>query len=171
VGVVAVVIGAVLVWRVGLRPELAAFLYLGLVGTALGFVDVALRRLPDPLTLTSYPIGVALLGAAAPFVEDGGGRYVAALVGLAVLWVLFAVQWFCLPNALGLGDVKLSGILGLYLGWFGADAWMLGVFAMFLLGGLYSIGLLVLRRVGRKASIPFGPFMLLGTFVGVVAYA
>ncbi|MFI0351620.1 prepilin peptidase [Actinomadura sp. 9N407] len=165
------VVGGLIAWRVGLRPELVAFLYLGVVGTALGFVDVALKRLPDPLTLSSYPIGVALLGAAAPFVEDGGGRFVAALVGLAALWALFAVQWFCFPNALGFGDVKLSGVLGLYLGWFGTDAWVLGVFSMFLLGGLYSIGLLVLRRAGRKETIPFGPFMLLGALVGVVAYA
>ncbi|MFB4312815.1 prepilin peptidase [Actinomadura sp. 21ATH] len=171
VAVVAVLVCGVLGWRVGVRAELAAFLYLGLVGTALGFVDAALRRLPDPLTLTSYPVGLVLLGAAVPFTEAGGQRYVGALVGMAVLWVFFAVQWFMLPNALGLGDVKLSGVLGLYLGWLGSGAWVLGVFAMFVTGGLYSIGLLVLRRAGRKESIPFGPFMLLGAFVGIVAYA
>ncbi|MEW2352536.1 A24 family peptidase [Spirillospora sp. NPDC029432] len=171
VAAVAVLVCGVLGWRVGLRAELAAFVYLGVVGTALGFVDAALRRLPDPLTLTAYPAGLALLGAAVPFTEDGGRRYMAALAGMAVLWVFFAVQWFALPSALGLGDVKLSGVLGLYLGWLGSGAWVLGVFSMFVLGGLYAVGLLVLRRAGRKEAIPFGPFMLLGAFAGVVVYA
>ncbi|GAA2421108.1 hypothetical protein GCM10010191_35610 [Actinomadura vinacea] len=163
------VVETVLGLRVGLQPDLVAFAYLGIVGTALGFIDVHLRRLPDPLTLPSYPIVIGLLAAAAPFTGNGGGHFVTALIGSASLWAIFAVQWFFVPDALGLGDVKLSGVLGLYLGWLGADAWMLGVFAMFVIGGSYAVGLLVSRRAGRKESIPFGPFMLLGTLVGVCA--
>jgi len=162
---------ALLSWRIGLRADLVAFAYLGCVGVVLGVVDVALRRLPDPLTLPSYPIGMVLLGAAAPSTTDGGGRFIDALIGLGVLWGLFFLQWVVVPRALGFGDVKLSGVLGLYLGWLGFDAWTLGVLAMFVLGGLYSIGLIVFRRVGRKATIPFGPFMLLGALVGVLVHA
>ncbi|GLZ09937.1 hypothetical protein Acsp04_01720 [Actinomadura sp. NBRC 104425] len=167
-GVVAL---ALLVWRIGLRPDLVAFAYLACVGTVLGTVDIALRRLPDPLTLPSYPIGAALLGAAAPFTDDGGDRFVDALIGCGVLWGLFALQWVVLPRALGLGDVKMSGVIGLYLGWLGSDAWMFGFLAMFVFGGLYSIALIVLRRAARGATIPFGPFMLLGTLAGVLVHA
>lgn len=167
-GVVAL---ALLVWRIGLRPDLVAFAYLACVGAVLGAVDIALRRLPDPLTLPSYPIGAALLGAAAAFTDDGGDRFVDALIGFGVLWGLFVLQWVVLPRALGLGDVKLSGVLGLYLGWLGYDAWTFGVLAMFVFGGLYSVALIVLRRASRGATIPFGPFMLLGTLAAVLVHA
>ncbi|MFF5260634.1 prepilin peptidase [Actinomadura viridis] len=168
---IAVATEAALCLSVGRRPDLAAFLYLGLVGTLLGVIDAHLRRLPDPLTLPSYPAGMVLLGAAAPFLDGGGGRFVDALFGLAALWALFAVQWVVVPSALGFGDVKLSGVLGLYLGWLGMDAWVLGTFAMFVTGGLYAVGLLVLRRAKRKESMPFGPFMLLGALIGILVHA
>jgi leader peptidase (prepilin peptidase) / N-methyltransferase len=169
---VAAVLGvALLAWRLGPRPDLPAFAYLMVVGVALTAVDVRLRRLPDPLTLPSYGAGLVLLGAAAPFTPGGGDRLTAALTGLAALWALFAVQWFIVPSAMGFGDVKLSGVLGLYLGWLGPDAWVLGVLAMFLLGGLYSAVLLIVRRARFRSTIPFGPFMLAGTLTGVLLYA
>lgn len=167
---VAVAVLAVLGWRIGLRPELLAFGYLGVVGVALAFIDAALRRLPDPLTLPSYPVGAAMLGLAALYADDGGVRYTHALIGLGALLLLFAVQWFIAPNAIGLGDVKLSGVLGLYLGWLGSSAWVTGVLAMFVLGGAYAAGLLVTRRAARKSAIPFGPFMLAGTLAATLAY-
>ncbi|GAA2579313.1 prepilin peptidase [Actinomadura fulvescens] len=162
---------ALLTWRVGVRADLPAFLWLGAAGTALGFVDVAIKRLPDPLTLPSYGAGAALLGAAAPFTEDGGGRFPHALAGLAALWALFAVQWLLLPGAIGLGDVKLAGVLGLYLGWLGLDAWLLGVAATFVIGGVCAAGLLAARRAGRGSELPYGPFLLLGTLLAVLVHA
>ncbi|HZE31044.1 MAG TPA: A24 family peptidase [Actinoallomurus sp.] len=147
--------------------ELAAYLYLAAVGTLLAFVDVAVKRLPDPYTLPSYLIGPALLGVA---VLTGGDpvRLGHALIGLAVLWALYAVQHLFAPGAIGWGDVKLAGVLGLYLGWLGAPAWWLGMLAGFVLGGLYAIGLLVTRRGSRKSEIPFGPFMLAGALAGIL---
>jgi leader peptidase (prepilin peptidase)/N-methyltransferase len=171
VALVTVAVLSLLGWRIGLRPDLAAFVYLGVVGVLLAFIDVALKRLPDPLTLPSYVIGAALLGLAAPFTDQGGTRYVHALVGLAALWSLYAVQWVIMPNQIGLGDVKLSGVLGLYLGWLGLPAWIVGVFGMFVLGGFYSAVLLVSGKATRKSSIPFGPFMLVGTLIAVFLFA
>jgi leader peptidase (prepilin peptidase)/N-methyltransferase len=158
-------------WRVGIRPETPAFLYLAVAGMALAVVDIALKRLPDPLTLPSYGIGAALLGAAAPFTADGTGRFLHALAGMAALWALFAVQWFVVPDAVGLGDVKLAGVLGLYLGWLGLDAWMLGTVGMFVLGGLFSAVLMGLGRLGRRSQIPYGPFMLAGTLAAILIHA
>jgi leader peptidase (prepilin peptidase)/N-methyltransferase len=171
VALVTVAVFAPLSWRIGLRPDLPAFAYLVVVGVLLAFVDVALKRLPDPLTLPSYLVGAALLGLAAPFTDQGGARYLHALIGLAALWSLYALQWVIVPNQIGLGDVKLSGVLGLYLGWLGREAWIVGVFGMFLLGGFYSVVLLVSGRATRKSSIPFGPFMLAGTFIAVFLFA
>jgi leader peptidase (prepilin peptidase)/N-methyltransferase len=156
-----------LAWRFAASAELPAYLYLAAAGSLLAFVDVAVKRLPDPYTLPSYLIGPALLGIAVL----SGGRPVRlghALIGLAVLWALYAVQHLFAPGAIGWGDVKLSGVLGLYLGWLGAPAWSLGVLSGFVLGGLYAAGLLLTRRASRGSEIPFGPFMLAGALVGIL---
>jgi prepilin signal peptidase PulO-like enzyme (type II secretory pathway) len=167
IAVTMAVTSGALAWRLGGHAELPAYLYLAFVGSLLAFVDVAVKRLPDPYTLPSYLIGPALLGIAAL----AGGRPVRlghALIALAVLWAVYAVQHLFAPGAIGWGDVKLSGVLGLYLGWLGAPAWWLGVLAGFVLGGLYAAGLLITRRGSRKTEIPFGPFMLAGALVGIL---
>lgn len=164
-------VGALLSWRAGLRADLAAYLYFAVVGVMLTAVDVALHRLPDPLTLPSYLVVAALLGLAAPFTPHGGDHYLHALIGMAVLLGLYFVQWLIVPTQIGFGDVKLSGVLGLYLGWLGFSAWVAGVFAMFLLGGVFSVVLLLARRATRKTSIAFGPFMLGGALIAILLYA
>ena len=167
VAVTMAVTFAALAWRFAGRAELPAYLYLAAAGSLLAFVDVAVKRLPDLFTLPSYLIGPALLSVALLT----GGRPVRlghALIGLAVLWALYAVQHLAAPGAIGWGDVKLSGVLGLYLGWLGAPAWWMGVLAGFVLGGLYAAGLLVTRRGSRKTEIPFGPFMLAGALAGIL---
>jgi leader peptidase (prepilin peptidase)/N-methyltransferase len=168
VGMLAV--GALLTWRAGLHADLAAYLYFAVVGVLLTAVDVALHRLPDPLTLPSYLVVAALLAVAAPFTPHGGDRYVHALIGMAALLALYLVQWLIVPNQIGLGDVKLSGVLGLYLGWLGFNAWVLGVFSMFLLGGGFSVVLLLAGKASRKSAIAFGPFMLGGALLALLVY-
>jgi leader peptidase (prepilin peptidase) / N-methyltransferase len=86
-----------------------------------------------------------------------------------VLFVAYFLLVFIHPAGMGFGDVKLAGVLGAYLGWIGWGALAVGAFLGFLLGGLYGALLLLLRRAGRKSAIPFGPFMLLGAVVGVLA--
>lgn len=170
VPVTCAVVLAVVVWRIGVHPELAAYGYLAVVGTILAFVDVALHRLPDSLTLPSYAAGAALLGLAAPFTDGGGTRYLHALAGMATLWLVYAVQMLIAPAHIGRGDVKLAGVLGLYLGWLGARAWMAGACAGFAIAALFSIGLLLTRRATLRSEIAFGPFMLAGALVGLLLY-
>jgi leader peptidase (prepilin peptidase)/N-methyltransferase len=69
---------------------------------------------------------------------------------------------------MGFGDVKLAALLGLYLGYLGWGPVIVGAFAAFLLGGIFSIVLLAAARATRKTGIPFGPWMLLGAWVGIV---
>ncbi|WP_448629395.1 hypothetical protein [Cellulomonas soli] len=83
------------------------------------------------------------------------------------MYTLYFVIKLVYPAGMGFGDVKLAGVLGLSLGWFGWSALAFGWFAAYLLGGLFSIGLLLAGRAGRKSAIPFGPWMLLGALVGI----
>lgn len=166
IAVTAALVSGALAFRFGATAALAAYFYLGIVCTLLTFIDLAVQRLPDPYTLPSYAVGPVLLAVAAPFTPEGFPKLVYGLIGLAALWLVYGVQHFFLPNAIGRGDVKLAGVLGLYLGWLGYDAWIWGVFGGFFFGGIVSIGLLLRGR--RKIHIPYGPFMISGTLVAVL---
>lgn len=152
----------------GPDPVLPAYLYLAAVGTALTLIDLDLKRLPDALTLPSYPIALGLLALGAALGSDSGDLLRAVLGGAAMFALYFALC-FAYPAGMGFGDVKLAGVLGLSLGWLGWGVWAAGLFLGFLLGGLFGVALIALRRGGRKTAVPFGPFMLLGVLLAVVA--
>ena len=154
--------------RFGVSPVLPAFLYLALVCMPLAAIDVEQHRLPDVLTLPSYPISLVLLGVAAPFVDDGRAHIVMALLGMGGLWLIYLVLHLINPSGMGWGDVKLAGVLGAYLGWLGGEPWVVGVFLGVLFGGVVAVTLLVLRKVTAKTHIPFGPYMIAGALVAVL---
>jgi leader peptidase (prepilin peptidase)/N-methyltransferase len=56
----------------------------------------------------------------------------------------------------------------MFLGSVGWGPLLVGAFAAFLLGGLFSLALLVTRKVDRKSGIPFGPWMLAGAWTGII---
>jgi leader peptidase (prepilin peptidase)/N-methyltransferase len=153
--------------RFGLVPLLPALAYLATVSVALGFIDAAHQRLPDALTLPSYPIALVLLAISVPFVTGGLRHLVEALIGMAIAWLLFVVQAFIYPAGIGWGDVKLSGLLGLYLGWFGLTDVAYGLFGGYLLAAVAGLGLIAAGRATRKTRLPFGPF-LLGATLAVI---
>ena len=156
----AAVLLAAGVLRFGWSALLPAYCYLALVSVPLAWIDARSGRLPDRLTLPSYPIALALLGGAALAVPQGGRHYLHALIGLAACALFYGVLWLISPASIGLGDVKLAGVLGLSLGWFGARATLVGLLGGFVLAALAGVVLIAARRAARKTHIPFGPFML-----------
>lgn len=161
------VVFALLAWRIGLAAELPAFLYLGGVGIALALIDLDIKRLPNALTLPSYAVAATLLGIAA-VADSDGGSYVRALLGMLTLFGFYFLLAFIYPAGMGFGDVKLAGVLGMYLGWLGWGVLAVGGFLGFLLGGLVGGALMMANRAGRKTAIPFGPFMLMGALLAVL---
>lgn len=153
--------------RFGADLVLPAYLYLAAVGLALALIDLDCKRLPDALTLPSYVVAAGLLGAAALMGSDSGDYLTALLGGLAMFGLYFALA-FAYPAGMGFGDVKLAGVLGMYLGWLGWGAWAVGTFLGFFLGGVFGIGLILVKKGGRKTAVPFGPFMLLGVLIAVL---
>ncbi|MGW3652255.1 prepilin peptidase [Streptomyces sp. NPDC000878] len=163
---------AALAVATGTRPELGAWLLLAPVGVLLAVVDFRVQRLPDLLTLPLAAAALVLLGVAA-LLPEHAGDWLTALLGALVLGGAYFVLFLISPNGMGFGDVKLALGLGAVLGWYGWGSVVLGTFAGFLFGGLYGLALVVARRAGRRTSIPFGPFLIAGAFVGLLigAYA
>jgi leader peptidase (prepilin peptidase)/N-methyltransferase len=68
-------------------------------------------------------------------------------------------------GSLGMGDVKFAFPLGLCVGWYSADFWLLAIFTSFLLAGLVAVIGLLTKRMTRKSRIAFGPYMFVGTII------
>jgi len=154
-------------WHFGPAWELPAYLYLAAVGVALAAIDLDTKRLPDVLTLPSYLVGAGLL--LLPAVAEGRwDDWFRALAGAAALFAAYFALAFVYPAGMGFGDVKLAGVLGLYLGWLGWGEVVVGTFLGFLLGAVVGVGLMLLGRAGRRTALPFGPFMLVGALLGVL---
>ncbi len=158
--------GAV-VWWLGLSWATPAFLYLAAICVALALIDLDVQRLPNAIVLPAYPVSVALL-AVASWTSGDLWALARAMIGGAALYGFYFALMVVYPRGMGFGDVKLAGIVGLYLGWVGWGALIVGAFGAFLLGGVFAIGLLASRRAGRGSGIPFGPWMILGCALGVV---
>ena len=148
--------------------ELVAYLYLMAVSVALALIDLDTHRLPDRIVLPAYAVGGGLL-LLTGVLEGDGWALLRALIGGASAFLLYLLLGLTKPGAMGFGDIKLAGLLGLYLGWAGWSALAVGVFGGFVIGGIVSVVLLVARRVTRSGGIPFGPSMLAGAWLGLVA--
>jgi leader peptidase (prepilin peptidase)/N-methyltransferase len=147
---------------------LIAFLYLAAISVALAVIDIDTRTLPNRIVLPAYIVVGALLGAA--LVIDGEwARLLSAAVGCAGAFLFYLVLALVRPGGMGFGDVKLAGVLGLSLGSLGWAQLVVGVFAAFVLGGVFGVVLTVTRRATRRSGIPFGPWMLAGAWLGIFA--
>jgi len=117
--------------------------------------------------LPSYIVaGVLLL---IPTVVDSAwDDYLRAWLGALALFAFYFVLRVVYPAGMGLGDVKLSGVLGLYLAWLGWGVLAIGGFLGFAFGAFVGVAVIVSRRGGRKSKVPFGPFMVLGAWTAVL---
>lgn len=147
---------------------LPAYLYGAAIAIALTLIDIETHRLPNVIVVGSYPVVVVLLAVAAWGTGDWGSL-LRALLGGAALFAFYLLLVIIYPAGMGLGDVKLAAVLGAYLASVGWGTLVVGGFAGFLLGGVFSVVLVGARSAGRKTAIPFGPWMLLGAVVGMVA--
>jgi leader peptidase (prepilin peptidase)/N-methyltransferase len=150
--------------RLGLSLTLPAYLYLAAVSIALAMIDFDVRRLPNAIVLPSYLVAALLLVPAAAV--HGDWRSPArALIAMAALWTFFFAIRFVYPAGMGYGDVKLAGLLGLYLGWLGWSSVLVGMMSGFVLGSFVGVALMLIQRAGRKTAIPFGPYLLAGALL------
>ena len=160
----AVSLGAVAA-AVGAEPQLPAYLWLAAVGVTLAVIDIETLRLPDRLTLPSYPVGLVLLAVPADWPALCRAVLAAAITGAAA----FLLAMLSPRGGLGLGDVKLLGVLRLFLGWLGWGVLVVGVALGVTLGAVAAVAMLASRRAGLRDHLAFGPWLIAGALVAVVA--
>lgn len=147
----------------------AAGAWLGVVSAALVVTDLRSHRLPDRLVGAAAAGVLVLLTVAALTTGQWAdlGRAVLAAAAVTAGSLLLA-----LPRVtrLGLGDVKLAGVLGLWLGWFGWVVVAAGLLAAVVLGGAWTTARLLTGRARHEDAVALGPWLVLGAAVATVAY-
>ena len=123
------------------------------------FIDLDLRLIPNKITLPGAVVGLVLV---AVFQTDDLLEHVIA--GVAAFMFLFLAA-LAYPAGMGMGDVKLAGVMGIYLGRAVGPAMLIALLA----GSLIGVAIIAKkgRAEGRKTAIPFGPFLAFGGLVGL----
>ncbi len=127
---------------------------------AVAFIDFDHRIIPNRIVYPILVYGLAVTVLVAP------DQLVERLIAGAGAFLFLFVTAVAYPNGMGMGDVKLAGAMGLFLGLSVLPAML----AAFLFGSLVGVALLVRHGAeARKRAVPFGPFLALGSLVGLLA--
>jgi leader peptidase (prepilin peptidase)/N-methyltransferase len=145
-----------------------AVAWLAVCAVPLAVIDWLAFRLPDPLTMAALG-GIAACGVAAAAVSGNWPELARSAAGAAALGGLFLALALARPGSAGLGDAKLSLSLGALAAWVGWAVLLAALFAAFVLAAGYGIWLIARQGATLRARLPFGPFLLAGTLVAVVA--
>lgn len=127
----------------------------------LTMIDLEHRVLPNVIILPGW-VAAVIIGTAL----DPSGEWVRLAAGTGAAGVLLAAA-LARPGGMGMGDVKLAGMLGLFLG----TAVIPGMFIGFVVGAVLGVVIMARRGVdrGRKTAIPFGPFLAFGAYIAIFA--
>jgi leader peptidase (prepilin peptidase) / N-methyltransferase len=133
-------------------------------GIRLSIIDLKTHRLPNQLVGWFALIETAIL-VAFSLSTDNPFQLITALGVAVATTTIYLLLYLLSRGSLGMGDVKFAFPLGLCIGWYSADLWLLAVFVSFLLAGLVAVIGLATKRMTRKSRLAFGPYMFLGTLI------
>ena len=131
-------------------------------GIRLSIIDLKTHRLPNQLVGWFALIETAIL-VAFSLSTDNPFQLITALGVAVATTTIYLLLYLSSRGSLGMGDVKFAFPLGLCIGWYSADLWLLAIFVSFLLAGLVAVIGLATKRMTRKSRLAFGPYMFLGT--------
>jgi leader peptidase (prepilin peptidase)/N-methyltransferase len=154
--------------RFGATWEVPAYCALAAGLVALSLIDLDHFLLPNRVL---YPVGFLVAGLLlVPAAVDGHwDAYLRAVEGGAAAFAVFFVIHVISPRGMGFGDVRLSFVLGMALGWLTWGHVFLGLFLGFLLGAVVGSALIAFKLRSRKDPVPFGPFMAAGALIAIYA--
>ena len=168
-GVAGLLLGYAVLARLGHHPVAWVVVLLTPVLLLLTVVDWRTRLLPRVVVLPAT--GVLLVLAVLEWLLGGsGGDLVRALAGMLIARSAFWLLWWIRRAGMGFGDVRLAALVGLVLGRLGWPAWFVGMYAGLLVFAVFGISLAAARRDRGilKRAYPYGPFMVLGLYAGVL---
>lgn len=154
-------------WRVGAHAELADYCVFFAVLVALSGIDLDHHVLPSRIIYPAVGASLGLL-AIASGADHAWHRYEDAVIGGLVAFAALFLIHVVVPRGMGFGDVRLSGLIGLNLGWLGLAHVPVALFVGFLLGAVVGVGLIATGLASRKSRVPFGPFLAAGAVIGVL---
>jgi leader peptidase (prepilin peptidase)/N-methyltransferase len=157
---------ALMALREGGSVRLAVLLVFSVAAVVISVVDLREKRVPNPVLLVAGAV-VAVLAVLDAALTGAWFALLGAVIGGAALFGAYLLIAFLAPAAMGMGDVKLAALVGFVLGGAGWGAWILGVAAGVLCGGIAATIVLVARRRGPTGSLPYAPTMLLGALIGL----
>lgn len=136
------------------------------VGAWLVVIDARTHRLPNRIVLPTLA-GVVLLVVIDALLTGRMAQLIGAAAGLLILGGFYAILRILSRAGMGGGDVKLAAVIGAVLGWHGWEALAIGAASAFVLGALYALALMALRRADGSTRIAFGPWMIAGAVIGI----
>lgn len=151
----------------GPAPMLPVLLVVSTVCLILFVIDLDVHRLPNGLVYALYPVTILGLGVAG--ILAGAWAWQGAIAGAAIwtatIGTLNAVTH---GRGMGMGDVKLSPVLGALVGWVDVGACACGLLAAFCMGGCVAVALIATGRARRGTVMAFGPFLISGAAIGLL---
>jgi leader peptidase (prepilin peptidase)/N-methyltransferase len=153
--------------RLGSSWALPAYFVLAAGLVALSAIDLRHYILPNRIVFPLAGVSIVLLGLAAA-ADDDPDSFLRALACGAGALLAFTALHVISPRAMGFGDVKLSFVLGLDLGWLGVGETLLGLFLGFVYGAVIGLVLIATRLRSRKDHVPFGPLLAAGALTAVL---
>jgi leader peptidase (prepilin peptidase)/N-methyltransferase len=133
-------------------------------GARLSIVDFKSHRLPNQL-VGWFSAAQILIMAVISWMASDFAHLLTALGVAAATMISYVLLYLLSRGSLGMGDVKFAFPLGLCVGWYSADYWLVAIFVSFLIAGVVAVIGLATKRMTRKSRLAFGPYMFLGTFL------
>ncbi|MGK3947182.1 prepilin peptidase [Microbacterium sp. K2] len=152
-----------------LRTVVVVTVHLALfvIACRLVVIDIRTHRLPNRIVLPTLA-ALVVVGGVDAMVTGDSTAMIRAAWGMLILGGFYAALRLLGREGMGGGDVKLAAVIGLILGWHSWQALAVGAASAFVLGALFAVSLMMLRRADGSTRIAFGPWMILGALLGIV---
>ena len=145
--------------KYGLNSEFIIFLLLISSLIIVSFIDFKHQIIPNEITFTFIPLGLILS------LFFNHISFINSMLGLIIPAGVLLFIAFIYKKGMGIGDVKLIGMIGVFIGWKYA---LISIFIGALLGSIYGIFMMVTNNMIRKTQIPFCPFISTGAIIMIL---